>query len=68
MNHQTQFQIAQKVVRTKDYANYVNVGRVGIILKIDDNKRRARVQWYNQDVRYADFNKSWINISALKLA
>lgn len=48
--------IGMEVVRAK--GDYV-VGRVGVIIEIDEIKLRGRVQWYQAD-------KSWVSFNALE--
>jgi hypothetical protein len=51
------FQIGQEIVRSK--GDYV-VGRVGVIIALDTEKKRAQVKW-NEDP------KSWVLFTAIEL-
>ncbi len=53
---ENKFELGQQVVRSK--GDYV-VGRIGIIIEIDNQKNRARVDWI-------DNPKTWVSFTVIE--
>lgn len=51
-----EFELGQQVVRSK--GDYV-VGRIGVIIEIDNQKNRARVDWINN-------SKTWVSFTVIE--